>query len=334
MSKLDSPGSELRAARERLGLSVGEVATTLKLPAAVVTNIEDEQFDVLPPRVFTRAYLRSYAELVELDPKALLWAYDQKADPDAAEEAEARRSSTVRDLMAGFARDLKLHRRQSWVFGGTVVLFTALAGLFLWFAWPSDAPNVPPPAEERNQASTGDAVPAAPSADEAVPDVATEPVPDEPPANGPFARSEVSVLDSAPVPDRGSSPAVFLDNTAAAQPDPLPNGSPDGPPDAASNVPEEGLVALSNPLTYVPGEEHVLVFRFTQDCWVEVMDASGTSLHGDLERAGDHLEVRGEAPFHITLGYAPGVQLEYNGESVILAQHTNDNDVAGLVLGL
>ena len=55
---------------------------------------------------------------------------------------------------------------------------------------------------------------------------------------------------------------------------------------------------------------------------------------GTWKRAGDHLEVRGEAPFTITLGYAPGVQLEYNGESVMLAQHTNDNDVAGLVLGL
>ena len=334
MSKSDSPGSELRAARERLGLSASEVATTLKVPTAVVANIEDEQFDALPPRVFTRAYLRSYAELVELDPNALLWAYDQKADPDAAGEVETRRSSAVLDLMAGFARDLKLHRRQTWVFGGTVVLFTALAGLFLWFAWPSDAPIAPAPAEERNQASTDAAAPPASSADEAVPDVATEPVPDEPPANDPFARRETSVSDRAPVPDREGSPTGSPDNPAAARPDPRPNGSADGPAGAASNGLAEGLVTLSNPLTYVPGEEHVLVFQFTQDCWVEVTDATGASLHGDLERAGDHLEVRGEAPFTITLGYAPGVQLEYNGESVMLAQHTNDNDVAGLVLGL
>lgn len=314
MSKSDSPGPELRAARERLGLSVREVATSLKVPTEAVSSIEDEQFDALPARVFTRAYLRSYAELVGLDADALLWAYDQKTNPEEMEEVEARRSGPVLGVVAALMRDAKQHPLQSWVFGGTVVLFAALAGLFLWFAWPSDAPTAPVPAEERARDSLGRAVQPASPADD-VP----APVPNEPPAiDPPFAPSETAVSDSSP----------------AARPDPRPIGPADGLPDSAPNGADEGLVPLSNPLTYVPGDEHVLSFRFTQDCWVKVFDASGTSLHGDLERAGDELQVRGEAPFRITLGYAPGVQLEYNGERVMLAQHTNDSDVAELVLGL
>ena len=83
----------------------------------------------------------------------------------------------------------------------------------------------------------------------------------------------------------------------------------------------------------MPGDDHVLIFHFTHDCWVQVFDAAGGVLHEDLERAEGGLEVRGDAPFTITLGYAPGVNLEYNGERVMLAQHTHDN-VAKLALGL
>ena len=349
MSESDSPGSALRTAREELGLGVPEVASALKVPWTVVTNIEDEKFDELPARVFVRAYLRSYAELVGLDPRKLLWGYDRKTDPGRTEEAETPRLRGVSGSMVTFVRELKARHWQSWVFGGTVVLFSALAGLLLWFAWPSDVPKATAPAEERTEVSVGDAAQPASSGDDAFPDDASEPVseePIEPRADESLAQGEPPVADSAsvPVPDR--SPTGAPDSSPDAQPAVPPDGapdrsvvaaptdSPDARPDSPPNGPEEESVALSNPLTYVPGEEHVLAFLFARDSWVEVIDASGARLHQDLERAEDRLEVRGVAPFTITLGYAPGVQLEYNGEPIILVQHTNDNNVAKLVLGL
>ena len=349
MSESDSMGAALRTAREERGLGVPEVASALKVPVIVVTNIEDEKFDELPARVFARAYLRRYAELVGLDPQRVLWAYDQKTDPGRTEEAETRRLRGVSGSMATFVREMKARHWQSWVFGGTVVLFSALAGLFLWFAWPSDAPMAPAPAGEPTEVAVGDTAQPASSADDAVPDEASEPVSDEtiePRADESLAQGEPPVADSAsaPVPDRsptgapesalGARTAVPPDASSDSSPAAAPNGSPDGRPDSPSNAPEGEPVALSNPLTYVPGDEHVLAFQFAQDSWVEVIDASGARLHQDLERAEDRLEVRGVAPFTITLGYAPGVHLEYNGEPVILAQHTNDNNVAKLVLGL
>lgn len=338
MSESDSLGSALRTAREELGLGVPEVASHLKVSWAVVANIEDEKFDELPARVFVRAYLRGYAELVGLDPRKLLWTYDQKTDPGQTEEVATRRLRGVAVSIVTFARELRAGHWQSWVFGGTVVIFSALAGLFLWFAWPSDAPIASAPAGQRNEAFVGDAAQTASSGDDAVPDDVSEPLADEPiDANESPALGEPPVFDTASVsvPDR--SPAGAPDRSADAldsSPDAAPNSSPDGRPDSPSNGPEEESVILSNPLTYVPGEEHVLAFQFARDSWVEVIDASGARLYQDLERAEDRLEVRGVAPFTITLGYAPGVQLEYNGEPVMLAQHTNDNNVAKLVLGL
>ena len=49
-------------------------------------------------------------------------------------------------------------------------------------------------------------------------------------------------------------------------------------------------------------------------------------------RPEEVLRLVGQGPFRILLGYAPGVQMQYNGETVSLLAHTRNN-VASLVLG-
>ncbi len=73
-------------------------------------------------------------------------------------------------------------------------------------------------------------------------------------------------------------------------------------------------------------------FQFTEDCWVEIKNTDGANLYSDLSRAGQDLRLVGQGPFRILLGYAPGVQMQYNGEVVSLMAHTRNN-VASLVLG-
>ncbi|MEM8767511.1 MAG: DUF4115 domain-containing protein, partial [Pseudomonadota bacterium] len=75
-----------------------------------------------------------------------------------------------------------------------------------------------------------------------------------------------------------------------------------------------------------------LRFVFSEDCWVEVRNAEGENLYSDLNRAGATLVLTGRAPFRILLGYAPGVSLDFNGESVPLDRYSRNN-VANVVLG-
>ena len=75
-----------------------------------------------------------------------------------------------------------------------------------------------------------------------------------------------------------------------------------------------------------------LKFAFTDDCWVEIKDAQGTSIYSDLSKSGDALELVGRPPFHILLGNAPAVTLAFNDERVALSPHTRNN-VGTLVLG-
>ena len=76
----------------------------------------------------------------------------------------------------------------------------------------------------------------------------------------------------------------------------------------------------------------MVIFVFSEDCWVEVKSAEGDNLYSDLNRTGRTLVLTGRAPFRILLGYAPGVSLSFNDESVPLARYTRNN-VANLVLG-
>ena len=78
------PGADLQAAREGMEVSTREVADALNLPVNVIEALEADDYERLPPTVFTRGYLRSYARLLELSPESLLARY-----PEVTEETDA-----------------------------------------------------------------------------------------------------------------------------------------------------------------------------------------------------------------------------------------------------
>ena len=82
----------------------------------------------------------------------------------------------------------------------------------------------------------------------------------------------------------------------------------------------------------VDGEDTVVI-RTTESCWVEVADATGYLLYGDLNQSGDELEVIGAAPFQILLGKASAAQVRFNGQVVDLEPHTTREFTARLTVG-
>ncbi len=69
-------GTQLRAAREALGLKVSDIAKTLKLGQRQVEALENGQWDGLPGATFIRGFVRNYARLVRLDPSVLVAQLD------------------------------------------------------------------------------------------------------------------------------------------------------------------------------------------------------------------------------------------------------------------
>tara|TARA_R110002124_G_scaffold217817_9_gene383613 strand:+ start:53691 stop:55097 length:1407 start_codon:yes stop_codon:yes gene_type:complete len=68
-------GARLREAREARGLSLHQVADILRLRASQVHALEEGNFNSLPGQTFVTGFLRSYANLLDLDAVAIVELY-------------------------------------------------------------------------------------------------------------------------------------------------------------------------------------------------------------------------------------------------------------------
>lgn len=71
------PGARLKKAREARGLSIEQVADSLKILPRVLQAIEADQYKILPEPVYVRGYLRLYAELVALPADEVVARFDE-----------------------------------------------------------------------------------------------------------------------------------------------------------------------------------------------------------------------------------------------------------------
>ena len=75
-ASVETAGQKLAAAREGFGISVQEVAKSLNLSVAIIEAIEADDYDSLPGSTFARGYIRTYANLLRLDPDELVVMLD------------------------------------------------------------------------------------------------------------------------------------------------------------------------------------------------------------------------------------------------------------------
>ena len=72
---------------------------------------------------------------------------------------------------------------------------------------------------------------------------------------------------------------------------------------------------------------------FTADSWVDITDAEGNKLAYGLINEGRELNLEGEPPFRVFLGYAPGVTLYYRGEQFDTSAFIRRNETARFRVG-
>lgn len=74
--------------------------------------------------------------------------------------------------------------------------------------------------------------------------------------------------------------------------------------------------AVSEEVDSSASAEGRLAMAFSTDSWVEVVDARDHILAVNLQREGTILELEGQPPFVVTLGYGPGVAISYRGDRI------------------
>jgi cytoskeleton protein RodZ len=70
-------GAALREARMRARIDISEIEAQTKIRAKYLRALENEEWDLLPGPTFVKSFLRTYAQALDLDDKALVEEYRQ-----------------------------------------------------------------------------------------------------------------------------------------------------------------------------------------------------------------------------------------------------------------
>jgi hypothetical protein len=85
-------GAYLRAERERRGLALRAISDSTKVSVPLLEGLESDDISRWPGGIFRRAFVRSYAEAVGLDPDDIYRRFEQQHRPPAPESPSAEAS--------------------------------------------------------------------------------------------------------------------------------------------------------------------------------------------------------------------------------------------------
>jgi DnaJ-class molecular chaperone len=74
-SKERVSGEDLRRFRESMGIKLEEIYQVCRVSVSILKSIEEDQIEELPPTVYLRNFLKSYAHVLQLDSKKIVAGY-------------------------------------------------------------------------------------------------------------------------------------------------------------------------------------------------------------------------------------------------------------------
>jgi cytoskeletal protein RodZ len=120
-------GGKLRDARERRGVSLRQIANATKISIGALEALERNDLSRLPGGIFSRAFVRSYAIEVGLNPDATIQEFISQFPNDSITAGQAGRP--VEDHIA-----VESERRTAGTFLWLIVVSLPIAGALVYFA--------------------------------------------------------------------------------------------------------------------------------------------------------------------------------------------------------
>src|SRR5262245_7473371 len=133
-------GGKLREARERRGVSLRQIANATKISIGALEALERNDLSRLPGGIFSRAFVRSYALEVGLDPEQTIQEFVAQF-PDDSVAAGRLRSDQIEDNVA-----LESDRRIASTVLRLLLISVPIGGLLLYYMT-SARPDTETPAQ-------------------------------------------------------------------------------------------------------------------------------------------------------------------------------------------
>lgn len=337
-----TPGQLLSEAREAANLSVEDISKKLHLKAALISAMEENNFDEITSVTFARGYLKSYAKLLHVDEEDILAAFEHYT---TAEQQQLE--------MQSFSNRKGKKKLDSWLTILTALLVIGIiAAVAVWYI--------------RNQplATETPATDSQPVVSERASDAHTNDNANELTQSGVANSLQMTAADAAELENNNLSPAGELLNPEpediqsqpAQAPQTLDSQSVDlqivstetedletaNPEPAIATVApesqnadqqstdqhsteqsslnsEQGLeqnLAQSSALDSTPVVTTAhLELRFEDSCWINIEDATGERIAIGTKVKGHYTSVNGVPPFTIKLGKPDAVSIWVDGQA-------------------
>jgi cytoskeleton protein RodZ len=287
MWDVETLGAYLKGKREALNISLQEVAQVTRIRRSILEAIENNRYDLLPPKVFAQGFVKSYASYLGLDESEVVNRYAELVEVPEAEvkTAEARMASAAPRFSSIM-----------WLF---VLIALILAAALLWRM---NAPDknagdiISPPPPQADLTTTSiismTTVPGEPVAAESGREPASAP-----PVFGATGSPATAIVERQP-PAAGapqaSTPEQPLTATVVSSPD---AATPEKPPAAAAAAPL------------------VLKIVASQNTWMRIQSDTQRPVEFTL-KGGQTRSVNAMEKFIIRIGNAGGVDLFLNDQEL------------------
>ena len=320
-----STGRMLREAREKLGLTVAEVAGQIKFAPRQIEALEADDFKQLPEIAFLRGFVRSYAKILRLDAEALLANLPQP-------KAVVAELTTVPATM--LFPNAQSDRQQNLVWLSAAALLALVVVGFSYWHFKSPPKHAKEAVKEQVTQQSIELpkeqaleLPKAQSTEQSEAAQAEAPVERLP---GAKMLAEPLVLKSSTIePMVHAAPKVRSSGAASSVREAKTQAAKRSAAAKAASVPSAGSVTPSGAI----GETAELLLVFGEESWTEIKDKDGNILSSQVNPPGSELRVEGNPPFAMLIGHAASASLFFQGREVDLKPYINQySEVAHLTL--
>lgn len=290
-------GAMLRAAREAQGLHIAALATAIKVTPRKVDALESDRLHELPDTTFARALAQTICRYLKTDPQPVL-ALLPTSGTVALEPASRIRSTPYRDR-GGRAEQGPARGLGPLFWGAALLLLGALALYLLPSAW-------------LGMGSTVSVEPARPA-------VASAPL-----RVDPVASAALAAASAVPVTQSAASQATSLEAASAVT---MPLVAATAAADDRNRSVSTETVFSVPPSSSgaAPAVGGALVVTTNDASWVEVRDAKGQLLLGEIVQPGRSVGLNGPLPMRLLIGNASATQLVFMGRPVNVMARAREN---------
>ncbi len=296
---IQGPGQILKQARERAGLTTQQIADKIRLKKSLIEDIEVDNYDINISLTFIKGYLKLYAKHVDVPEADILVAFGnlntQKKEPAKLQSFSRR--------IANQANDDKL------MLVTYLILAVVIALVVIWWWQQSDVEDQPATETGLYQPET--------SIEEPI-----QAQPDTTQLDAVERQTSISIDAEPAIRTSVQSTAESL-ATSNAQRESIPAAVPEAKQtlevaEAEPNQSEAQQLTETSEQLVTPelAEPVKLVFRFADDCWMSLTDATGEEIAYGVKVKGRVMPVSGIPPFVVTLGAPEVVQIQYADEDL------------------